>query len=144
MRERVDLCFTALLAVSIWGCATTCDKEDLEKEIRYSGGTVDASGTTYETNPWTGPYLHFPAGRRYVIEHRLGAVPPAPDLFVAFEEHPLKRKDGNNVAPPAGNQVVIEWVDEEIIQVRNDTCSEFYLRVVATIGAAPTADAGVD
>jgi len=37
----------------------------------------------------------------------------------------------NNVSPSAGNQAVIERQNAEDVQIRNDTCAEFYLRVVA-------------
>ena len=81
--------------------------------------------------------LHFPQGRIYRIEHGLGTSPVTVDIFLSFCEQPLSEGCGtdstqpSNVAPTAGNQALIEVWDEEVLEIRNDTCAEFYLRVVA-------------
>lgn len=127
--------FAAWLAA---GCGSNCETDDPTDPVIYKGGALDSSGTVYESSGWSGPFLHFPPGRRYVIWHRLGRTPASYQTYLSFSERGLA--DGaNNAAESAGNQAVVELVDPQVIQLRNDSCAELYLRVVAT--AAPT-DAG--
>jgi hypothetical protein len=130
------------LLLAATGCSAPCNTADGDP-VRFSEGSVSADGTTYASSPWEGPYLHFPAGRRYQLEHKLGVTPPAVVTYLAFDEYPLP---GGNTAESAGNQAVIERVDGEMVQIRNDTCAEFWLRVVALAGGAggPPSDAGAD
>ena len=124
--ERL-LCAGAL-ALALWttACGTSCDREGDDEDILFKGGSVNASGTVYETSGWEGPLLHFPTGRRYLLVHRLGSVPQSVQTYVAFDQRP------DNLSESAGNQAVIESVDDTQVVVRNDTCAEFFLRVVAT------------
>jgi hypothetical protein len=123
-------------ALGTVACDATCGR-DVEEEIVFEGGSLDSSGTVYETSPWEGPYLHFPTGRRYALVHDLGRRPLLVQTYVAFEERPMpansepRASDHTNIAESAGNQVVIEIVNDQMIGVRNDTCAELYLRVVA-------------
>ena len=104
----------------------------------YRGGSANESRTIYQSGEVDEEMLHFPQGRIYDFEHGLGARPVSVDIFLSFSEQLTESGDTdnktrpNNVAPSAGNQAVIELWDEEIIRVRNDTCAEFYLRIVAT------------
>ncbi|MCC6904167.1 MAG: hypothetical protein IT377_34685 [Polyangiaceae bacterium] len=128
MRRLFGAGLAGLLATSVApACSAPCETADSDP-VRFEGGALTADGATYSTSPWDGPYLHFPAGRRFQIEHQLGVTPPVVLTYVAFDEHPFA---GSNASESAGNQTVIERVDDEIVQVRNDTCSEFWLRVVA-------------
>jgi hypothetical protein len=108
-------------------CSAPCESADSDP-VSFDGGALSADGQTYATSPWEGPYLHFPPGRRFQIAHQLGATPPLVMTYLAFDENPLP---GSNTSESAGNQAVIERVDSEIVQVRNDTCAEFWLRLVA-------------
>jgi len=132
------LLYAGGVLVALWttACGTTCDREGDHEDIPFEGGSVNASGTVYETSDWTGPLLHFPAGRRYLLDvHGLRSRPELVNTYVAFEERP------DNLSESAGNQVVIEAVDTEVVVVRNDTCAEFFLRVVA-MAFGETLDAG--
>jgi hypothetical protein len=68
--------------------------------------------------------------------------------YVGFSSSPLAADGSGNISEAAGNEVLIERVDDEIVRVRNDTCETFFLRVVALapagIAAAPssTGEAG--
>jgi hypothetical protein len=121
------------LALALWttACGTSCDREGDDEDILFKGGSVNASGTFYESSDWDGPLLHFPTGRRYKLVHFLRSLPQLVQTYVAFEERP------DNLSESAGNQAVIESVDDTVIQVRNDTCAEFFLRVVATASGEP-------
>ena len=130
----------ALLAVSLAsGCGNECKTDDPDVDVRYDGGTL--AGGVYQTSGWEGPFLHFPPGRRFVLLHGLGSTPADVQIYLSFSSQGLDPDAGRNLAPSAGNQAVIEAVTANEIQVRNDSCSEFYLRVVAT---APSGDAGTE
>jgi len=99
------------------------------------------SGAVYETGAPGEPLLPFHAGQTYDLVHGLGVTPTSVQGYVSFAEQltedgdPLDLDHPNNVAETAGNQLVIERWDDEIVRVRNDTCGEFYLRVVLTADA---------
>ena len=128
-----------LCSVFASGCANDCKTDDSEVEVRYDGGTH--TGNVYETSGWDGPFLHFPPGRKYVLVHGLGSAPADVQIYLAFSSKGLDPDAGTNLAPSAGNQAVIESVTASEIQVRNDSCSDFYLRVVAS---TPGGDAGTE
>jgi hypothetical protein len=127
-------------AVLLTGCP--CGHED--STIAYRGGT--ANGDTYESSSWDGPWLDFPGGRRYVLAHHLGRVPSSVTTYLSFKEYPGPFGDADaqpgNVSQGAGNASLIELVDAQNIMVRNDTCSDYHLRVVAQ--APVVGDAGTD
>jgi hypothetical protein len=111
---------------------STCDRSD-DRAIAYSQGQV--VGDSYETNPPEGTWLHFPAGRRYLLRHGLGVTPEVVS-YLAFSERPLPEAGADagtvgNASVASGNQVIVEQQGPEIVQVRNDTCSEYWIRVVA-------------
>lgn len=116
------------------GCAHDCRASQVDA-VDYSEGTVDPSGTVYETTPWQSNWLHFPAGRRYKLLHGLGRQPHSVNTYLSFAESPLTT--GNNASESAGNQAVIEAVTDEAVTVRNDSCAEFWLRVTATAAPQP-------
>ncbi|MCH2109184.1 MAG: hypothetical protein MK135_07640 [Polyangiaceae bacterium] len=109
---------------------------------RYTGGTVLPSGYTYESSAVDAPLLHFPAGRVYEFEHGLGARPVTINTYVSFCEQLGRCAENDltapgNIAESAGNQAVIEEWNDEFIRIRNDTCAEFYVRLVAALDPAP-------
>jgi len=123
------------------GCP--CGRED--STIAYDGGTAEAG--TYQSSTWQGPWLHFPGGRRYLLAHHLGEAPASVSVYLSFKESPGPGGNADdqpgNASQAAGNETVIEQVDAQHIQVRNDTCSDFFLRVVARAGTTAV-DAGTD
>jgi hypothetical protein len=129
-----------LSALGASACSPPCESADADKTVEYTEGQRDANKTVYQTSSWEGPYLHFPSGRRFRIEHGLGKTPFAYKTYLAFAERPIP---GGNVAESAGNQAVVEKVDDQVIVVRNDTCAEFWLRVVVWAGQ-PLLDGGTD
>jgi hypothetical protein len=116
------------------GCQPECGEK---QEIRYEEGLTDPTHTVYQTTPILGPWLHFPAQRTYKLVHDLRTFPIDVNLSLAFDER------NENLAPAAGNQAV--WhVDPTTgeIYVKNDSCAEFYVYVVAY--AAPDPGPGAD
>lgn len=131
-----------LASASALGCGDTCHDGSGEL-VPYSEGQTNAERTYYQSGPIQGPYLHFPSGRIFELEHDLLEAPTDVVSWLSFDEDALL--GNNNVAEAAGNQVVIECVSgpepgedgserKGIIRVRNDTCSDFYLRVVGEVG----------
>jgi hypothetical protein len=114
------------------GCvAQDCETHGATPQ-RYAGGRTNADRSYYETSSAEGPFLFFPAGRTYRLEHGLSETPSDYDVNLSWGEYPLR--DGFGIAESAGNQAIFEApIDERFIQVRNDTCAEFYLRVTARV-----------
>jgi hypothetical protein len=128
--------------VALWslsfviGCSADCLEPG--DAIKYTGGTTDAAGTTYMSSGWEGPFLHFPGGRQFNLIHELTAEPTSVDIYLAFQERiPSYEK----LSPASGNSATFN-VKDGFVWVRNDTCSEFYLLVVAKADGGNASDAG--
>jgi hypothetical protein len=139
LRAVAAVLFASIVALLSLGCAQDCETTS-SASVAYKGGTVDATGTVYETGAWDAPWLHFPPGRRFVLEHDLGTQPYVVNTYLSFSENPLT--SSNNASESAGNQAVIEAVTDTFVRIRNDSCADFYLRLTAA--ATPHADAGAD
>lgn len=122
----------ALLVPILAACGPTCPREAEDTATRYEKGTTNADRTFYETNAWDLPFVDFPAGRRWALVHGLRETPIEIKSYLAFKSKPLPKDGKGFAAESAGNQVLIEGVDEESVRVRNDTCEHFYLRLVAS------------
>lgn len=134
----------ALLFAPQGGCATTCNTSG-QNAIEYTGG--DRVGAIYETTPVDGTWLDFPAGRRYKLMHHFGTTKYLYNVSLAFDPHPVPQYEGGvgNSSPGAGNELIIEDYGADYFQVRNDTCAEYYLRVVLMVDPSADAnDAGAD
>ncbi len=136
MRSGLQLLSLSVLTFST--ACTVCNPGGQEPQ-RFTAGNVSADGTSYETGGVYEPMLAFPSGRRYDIVHGLGKVPSTVNSYVSFSPQldPESEDEGslslNNISESAGNQVVIERWDDEIVRIRNDTCiQEFYVRLVLT------------
>lgn len=118
-------------AASPLAACSTCNRGGQEP-IAYSQGLQGTS--SYATSSPGGVWLHFPPGRRFRFAHGLGTDRLAVHAWLAVSERPLpesaSEEEVGNYAEAAGNTVVVERTDAEVVQVRNDTCAEYYLRVV--------------
>jgi hypothetical protein len=121
----------AACALATLGCGDTCQAGDGEL-VSFVDGQTNAAGTFYQTGPIQGPYLHFPSGRIFELEHHLIAAPNSFQALLSFDSRALLDR-ANNVAESAGNQAVVDCIDSELIRIRNDTCAEFYLRLEARV-----------
>lgn len=120
-------CLGLVVALGVGGCG--CGKEE-GVPIVFEGGTVE--GNEYQSSPVTGPWLHFPGGRRYQLIHRLGRAPTRFEAFWAFNEYPQAR-ERESLTLATGNAAVFEEVAERGLTIHNDTCTEFFVRVVASV-----------
>ena len=122
----------ALVVPFLAACGSSCPREAEDTAKRYEKGRTSADGTYYETNAWDEYFVDFPAGRRWALVHGLRETPIELRSYLAFKKNPLPKGGRGFVAESAGNQVLIEGVDEESVRVRNDTCEHFWLRLVAS------------
>ena len=127
--------FAALVAagalVLLQGCSNfgpSCStSDDSNPPDPYAGGTTKDGA--YTTSDWDGPLLWFPGGKRYDLQHGLGCKPRNVVIYLSFSEQGDK---GGSIAPSAGNMSILQVVDDKIIRIKNDTCSDYYLRVFAS------------
>ena len=108
---------------------------------------------TWESSAIDGDWLAFPKQRVYVVElHDLGdRLPEVIIPYVSAQANPIHDEGGNFVLA-AGNLTEISDTEKGKVVLKNDTCADYYLRVVIqaaprpTTPAVPTAtpDAGSD
>jgi len=111
-----------VLVAGASGCGASCDTSDNTPEIYYDGVAKDGE---YASSSRLGPFLHFPGGKEYQLVHHLGFAPNRVDIDLAFTV------DDERMAASAGNSTEKRCVDEQIIWVKNDTCTEFWILVTA-------------
>jgi hypothetical protein len=124
-------CWFVGAALSLVGCNTsTCDRDADSLTVTNAEG-VKGDNTWFSAPyhdpdpsfaPQGAPYQYLPAARTITFEHGLGSVPASPQVFLAFSEY-------GSLAPGSGNEDIIECMDDQVIQVKNDTCSAFYVWV---------------
>lgn len=112
----------------------TCDRsEEHNPPVRYTEGTVE--GGVYMTSDWDEELLWFPGGMHYTFEHKLGARPRLVQAYLAFDQYGLR--DGGHIAFASGNEAEIVRMDDQTLTMRNATCIDFWLLVVASAGENP-------
>ena len=136
MRARLSLLIALSLAGSA-GCETfgpnQCDDSlAANPPVSYAGGKTQDG--VYTSSSWTGPLLNFPGGQRYTLLHGLQATPTLIETYLSFDVDGTT--DGGSLAQSTGNQVEIVGVDDTTIQIANDSCSAYYVLVVASVGPA--------
>jgi hypothetical protein len=131
------------------GCGTLCERNPDEPPVVYKDGITHFAGTPYawyESAPLKGPYLDFPPGRTYRFVHQLGGVVGQPQANFSFAEFPIATtNDGphkSGFVTGAGNQATFERATADTFDIRNDTCSDVYLRVTAAFPTLGDSDAG--
>lgn len=131
-RRLARLLAGALCALSSSACTTsTCTRSADFTTVALGDSGSAVEGNTYHSAPFGGPYAYFPPFRTITFEHGLAAVPYAMQFWLAFSS-------GGTLAPSAGNMTELRAVDDagpaindQTISVYNNTCSDFYLWVVA-------------
>jgi len=157
-RARQALALAAASTLAQFGCNTTCDTnpDDNPPQV-YTAGIGNPATETYESTSNLEPPLPFPGGKQYFLVHHLGFTPATLQIDVGFNNN------GDDLAHCAGNTCIHPCVNSELIWIRNDTCADFLVRVVATgrsnsqqgtlcpgdasisvVGATATTDASVE
>lgn len=142
------LAIVGAVALSL-GCSTsTCNRDADGTEVQSDAG-LQGRGS-WASAPYHDPaiklmgepYQYFPPARTITFWHNLGSLPHY-EISLAFS-------DNGSLAPTAGNQALIECMDDHVFQVKNDTCSDFYIWVTLSASGLPEttkcqvdADAGV-
>ena len=144
MRSVYALALAVGLPLGLGSCENAaCDTStDSNPPVDFRGGSnyVSAAGDRgYESATPDGSYLNFSAGARYCVHHRLGGRPLTVEVFVSFSP---TGTNGGDEAPPAGNMAEILEVNDRYIQVRNNSCANYWMRVVAAFPITD-ADAGM-
>jgi hypothetical protein len=141
-------------AVSFVGCyGHTCDGDIiLFGRNPGEGHLIDAD--TWVTGPIDGRWLDFPHQRAYFLEMKdLGnRTPYEVQAYVSAQADP-SHDEGGNFTIAAGNLTEVFQPSPGKVNVKNDTCADYFLYVVvrapprAPSGASPTTpatDAGAD
>ena len=132
IRATMGALTLALLALSASACTTsTCSRDADYSTVALGDNGSSVEGNVYYSSPVGGPYAFFPPFRTITFEHGLAAIPYAVQFWLAFSAH-------GTLAPSAGNMTELSDdgglprpLNDQNIRVYNNTCSEFYLWVVA-------------
>ncbi|HEY5375717.1 MAG TPA: hypothetical protein VIK01_18690 [Polyangiaceae bacterium] len=133
------LVLTAGTALLVAGCNTsTCDRATDSLVVHSCEGVTGTN--SWFSAPYRDPkvplgptdsgYQYFPPARTITFEHNLGSV-PIPVITLAFSNN-------GSLATSAGNESLIECMDDKIIQIKNDTCSNFNVWVQAQGSGIPS------
>ena len=131
------------------GCAGSDCDADVQTLPTCAGEPIDANH--WESGPVTGTYLDFHGERTWVLDPSgwMGSRKPFDfEAYLAFDAQP-NAEGGDGFAQSAGNLAeftVSKVGDGWQVQVLNDTCAQYYLRVVLSYPAMASAsgDAGSD
>jgi len=152
------------LAALSAGCtsASSCPR-DTPDGVTIRTGAI--TGNTYFSAPYGGPYTHFQPATTVTFEHHLCAGPPSdgaagtagvleptagaageagapasvgsshcvvspPQIWLAF-------RDTGTVAPSAGNESILVDLNPTSLAIKNDTCSDFYVWLLAERTLSP-------
>ena len=133
LRVELRALLVVCAALVSGGCNTsTCDRgEDSLTVTNDQGHRAPGSwfSANYEDpgqplNAGDQGYQYFPPARTITFEHDLGSI-PEPVVTLAFDKN-------GSLAFTAGNQSLIECMDDQVILIKNDTCSDFYIFVQTT------------
>lgn len=128
-----------LAAPMVAGCQDAgCDTApDSNPPSDFKAGTTHTTpdGKVFESSAPNGQHIHFTAGTQVRVYHGLGGRPVSVGLWVSFSETGTA---SGNEAVPAGNMAEVLCVNAEYVLVRNNSCGDYWLRVVAR---DPVADA---
>ena len=132
IRAKCAVCFAASATLLAIGCSTsTCDRDadslTVSHEQGISGDKVWLSSPYHDPALALegAPYWHFPPARTITFEHHLGSLPVPHDIELAFTGY-------GALAPGSGNEDIILCMDDNVIQIKNDTCSDFYVFVATS------------
>lgn len=129
--------------VSSTGCfGHQCDPSRAELKAD-DGHLIDAD--TWESNRINEPWLDY--GPQHTIRiptDKLGGRWPTQILvYVSGNPNPVGSTPQRTFTLATGNLITVQYVSDSAVEVRNDTCAQYYARVVIKAGD-PLGDAGAD
>jgi len=111
------------------GCSSTssCSRDADTAEVTEGWQVF---GNTYISAPNDsknrGPWAYFPPARTLIFEHHLPGIPYQIAVWLAFQPE-------GTLAPSAGNLSIRQFSDDTQIAIKNDTCSEYWAWVEASL-----------
>jgi hypothetical protein len=137
--------FAGLFALSLLPrCyGQSCDPTRVDYGLSDGEGElVDAD--TWESQPITARWLDFPGQRTLVVhlDHKLGGR-PLTEVYAWLSASPEPNNaaiKNPNFALASGNLAEFHVVDDDTIEVHNDTCADYYVRVLLRSGAPTSLD----
>ena len=140
MTERSFLWFGLVCASACVSCSELDNCPDSQAEITIKTGKTDTDALVYTSSEETALDA-FPAKTNLRFEHGLGTKPYLYTSYLAFNQNGTNGNGGGSIAEVAGNEVLYECVDSDVIVVRNDTCEpSFFIRLVAVAKPADLND----
>lgn len=146
MKKLVAL---ALLGLPGWlvaqsGCGPSCPSSErvVEAGIRHTAGAE----RVYQTSGPEGPFVPFEGATLLHLRHGLGVSPYNVAIYLSFSERPLQ-SGGGGFSQAAGNQATIQRVNADEVAIKNDSCANYYVRVVIEgheLGDAGATDSALD
>jgi hypothetical protein len=122
------------------GCGPSCSTS--ERVVTTGTVTEGVAESVFETSPPEGPFLPFNGQTFLHVQHGLKTKHVRVTPYLSFSEYPLTPGNGG-YSLAAGNQAVIEKQDENEVLIKNDSCANYWIRVVVTAtNVGPDADAG--
>jgi len=137
-RPLQTLCASVALLSLCAGCSSTstCSRDPDEQTRSWKDGVF--VGNTYKSGDYGGPYIYFPPARTLTFDLCEGRKdgsndclpngkdfePLPPQIWLAFSPN-------GTLAPSAGNESLLEVLETNKIAIKNDTCAEFWVWLVA-------------
>jgi hypothetical protein len=132
---RNSVCRLVLASVATCVCVACLDnscEQISERPVPYTDGYTNAQKTFYESSKSGEPFLRFPAWRVFRMRHGLTRAPATYVVYVSL------RADGVDHTEASGNLALMN-VTDTYVEVKNDTCTDLFVRVVAsTASQSPT------
>jgi len=111
------------------GCG---DQLDQQEPVNNSVGTTE--GGIYQSSSWeSDDWVDFPPGISVRFVHGLGERPRAWQAYVAT----ARGGDGSNLVLASGSEAELVDIDDEAITIKNATCVEFLVVLVAMSSTEP-------
>ena len=137
MRRRVVVALLATTLGVLAGCdvVTGACVDDLsdEQPFEYRAGSTEEG--IYRSSSWEpDAWVDFPPGASIRFEHELGTTPAMWQAYVATSREGL----GDRLVLASGSEVELVAIDDQAIVVRNATCADFFVVLVALGTAPPT------
>ena len=124
------------------GCyGRNCEGETATFGKRATEGQM-VDDRTWASNPWQGEWLPFPRQQYYIfdIQALAGRTPEQITPYLSGQHDPA---NGGNFTIGSGNLAILQNIGPNRIDIRNDSCSDYFLRLVLTVPPLPPeTDAG--
>lgn len=129
--KALALALAGLLAcgcdVITGGCGDELDDRD---PVTHSVGTVE--GNIYQSSSWDpSEWVDFPPGLSVRFEHGLGKEPRSWQAYVATS----REGDGSSLVLASGSEAELVAIDSEAVTIKNATCVDFFVVLVAMTSA---------